>query len=115
MDKVIIDRLHARGILGVYDHERKNRREILISLALDTDSRAAGQSDDLRDCVDYAELCAMIQELVGRAERRTIEALAEDIAASCLSRKGVLRAWVRVEKPGAVPGADAVGIEIERP
>ncbi len=43
-----------------------------------------------------------------------MEALASDLAKICLAEKGVLRARVRVEKPGAVRFAESVGVEIER-
>ncbi|MBE3043071.1 dihydroneopterin aldolase, partial [Candidatus Bathyarchaeota archaeon] len=44
----------------------------------------------------------------------TVEALAEDIARLCLRRPGVQKVAVKVEKPGAVTGAESVGVEIER-
>ncbi len=115
MDKILITNLHVHGILGVEARERHRPQEIIINVIAETDTRPGARSDELRDCVDYAELVKEIRLLVGQARRCTVEALAEDIAGICLRRPGVSRAKVRLEKPEAVIGAEAVGVEIERP
>lgn len=121
MDKIFIRDLRVRGILGVNDWEREQPREILINVELFTDTRRAAQSDDLADCVDYSLMAQKIRALVapqtagaGGAGRFTVEALAEDIASLCLSQPKVQKVAVRVEKPGAVEGAESVGVEIVR-
>ena len=122
MDIVFIRDLRVRGILGVQDRERQQPRVILINVTLFTDTRRAAETDDLADCVDYSQTVQKIRALVapqtagaGSAGRFTVEALAEDIANLCLSQPWVQKVTVRVEKPGAVEGAESVGVEIERP
>jgi dihydroneopterin aldolase len=114
MDKILIQNLRAQGILGVNDWERTSPREIVINVTLITDTSRAGQTDDINDCVDYSQVAKEIRALVEGARRFTVEALAEDITRLCLGRSGVQKVTVRVEKPGAVKGADSVGVEIER-
>lgn len=115
MDKIILKNLRLRGIIGVYAWERSRPREMIVHLTLFTDTRRAGQSDDLSDCVDYDALARKIQAHAETAARKTIEALAEDLAAICLNEKGVESVIVRVEKPGAVAFAESAGVEIQRP
>ena len=115
MDRILITNLRVRAILGVDPWERVRPQEVIINVAAHTDTSQAAQSDQIGDCVNYAELAKEIRALVDRARRFTVEALAEDIAGLCLSRQGVLRVNVRVEKPRAVIGAESVGVEIERP
>jgi len=115
MDIVFIRNLRVRGILGVHEWERQQPREILINVTLFTDTRRAAETDDIADCVDYSQAAQKIRALVDGAERFTVEALAEDIANLCLSQPRVQKVTVRVEKPGAVEGAESVGVEIERP
>ena len=115
MDIVFIRDLRVRGILGVYDWERQQPREILINVTLFTDTRRAAKTDDLADCVDYSQTAQKIRVLTGSARLFTVEALAEDIANLCLSQSKVQKVTVRVEKPGAVEEAESVGVEIERP
>ena len=114
MDKVIIKDLLARGIIGVNDWERKRAQNILINVTIFTDTRRAAETDNLEDCVNYS---TMSKKLLAHAEtvnRLTVEALANDLARLCLEEKGVQKVIVRVEKPGAVRFAEAVGVEIER-
>jgi FolB domain-containing protein len=120
-DKVFIKNLRVRGIIGVNDWEREQPREILINVELFTDTRRAAETDDIADCVDYSQTAQKIRALVapqiagaGGAGRFTVEALAEDIANLCLSQPRVQKVTVRVEKPGAVKGAESVGVEIVR-
>jgi FolB domain-containing protein len=114
MDKILIQNLRVQGILGVNDWERKTVREIVVNVNLFTDTRRGAQSDDIADCMDYSQLTKEIRALVEGARRFTVEALAEDIASLCLQKPGVQKVMVRVEKPGAVTGTEAVGVEIER-
>lgn len=79
-----------------------------------TDTSRAGESDDIKDCVDYSSLA---KKMIAHAEsvaRLTVEALANDLVKICLKEKGVQKAMVRVEKPGAVRFAKSVGVEVER-
>jgi FolB domain-containing protein len=112
--KVFIDRLVVRGIIGVYEWEREQPQEIVISVCLFTDISRAGMTDDIADCVDYQSLVEKITAHAESARRRTVESLAADIARIGLLERGVERVRVRVEKPGAVRSCQSVGVEIER-
>jgi len=114
MDKILIRNLRVQGILGVSAFERTTLREIIVNITLFTDMHRAAQSDDITDCVDYSQVAIEIRSLVEEAQRFTVEALAEDIASLCLSKPGVQKVTVRVEKPGAVSGVESAGAEIER-
>ncbi len=114
MDKILIKNLRVLGILGVNEGERTTLRDIVISVTLFADTRRAGQTDNLTNCVDYSQVIKEIRALVVEARRFTVEALAEDVANLCLSRPGVRKVTVRIEKPGAVANAESVGVEIER-
>lgn len=114
MDKVIIKDLLVRGIIGVNDWERKQPQDILINITVFTDTHRAAETDDLADCVNYRTLAKQVQSHAESAARFTVEALANDLAKICLQEKGVQKAIVRVEKPGAVRFAASVGVEIER-
>jgi len=114
MDKVFIKDLLVRGIIGVNDWERKKAQDILINVTVFTDTSKAGESDDIRDTVDYSVLAKKMQAHAESVGRLTVEALANDLVKICLEQKGVTRAIVRVEKPGAVRFAKSVGVEVER-
>jgi len=114
MDKVFIKDLRVRGIIGVNDWERKKAQEILINVTVFTDTSKAGETDDIKDCVDYSALAKKMQAHAESVARLTVEALANDLVKICLEQKGVRKAIVRVEKPGAVRFSKSVGVEVER-
>ena len=114
MDKVFITNLKVRGILGIHEWERVTPRDIIINATLFTDTRPAAQSDNIADCVNYSDMAKKIRAHAESAARMTVEALANDLAGICLQDPKVLKVILRVEKPGAVPEADTVAVEVER-
>lgn len=114
MDRVIIKDLLVRGIIGINDWEREKPQDILINITLFADLRKAGETDDIAHSINYRTIAKKSMEKAETAKRLTVEALADDIARLCLEEKGVIKASVRVEKPGAVRFARSVGVEVER-
>lgn len=114
MDKIFINNLVARGIIGINDWEREKPQEIRINIVIFSDLEKAGKLDDISKSVNYKTVAKKAIALAESAKRYTVEALASDIAALCLKETGVLKVRVRVEKPGAVRFSESVGVEIER-
>ena len=131
-DRIVINDLLVRGVIGVNDWERESKQDVLVNITLFTDLTRAGRSDDVADSVNYRTITKQVIALVESAERLTLEALATDIARICLRLSsaplaagvpptagvppaaGALRVRVRVEKPGALRFARSAGVEIER-
>ncbi len=114
MDKIFIKDLLVRGIIGVRDWEREKPQDILINIVVFSDTRRAGETDNLADCVDYSALSKKVQAHAESVKRLTVEALANDLAKLCLEQEEIKKVIVRVEKPGVVRFAKSVGVEIER-
>lgn len=113
MDKVIIQNLHANVILGIHDWERVTLREVIINATMFTDTRPAALSDNISDCVNYSDMAKKLRAHAESAARMTVEALANDLAEICLQEPRVVKVILRVDKPGAVPEADSVAVEVE--
>ena len=113
-DRIIIKDLFLRTIIGINDDERANRQDVLINLALETDTRAAGRSDDIADAMNYRAMTKQVIDLVEGSRFFLVEKMAEEIAALCLSDPLVTRVSVTVEKPAALRFARSVGVTIER-
>jgi len=113
-DKILIQDLLIRGIIGIHDWEREKKQDILINIEMEADCRPAGQSDDFRDAVDYRAVTKSVIGLIEESEFYLVEKLAEEIAKICLHDDRVTLARVRVEKPGAVRFSRSVGVEVER-
>jgi FolB domain-containing protein len=114
MDQLFIVDLMTRGIIGINERERRFLQKIRINLVLFGDLTAAGQSDDIRESVNYKTIAKKVLAYVRSAQRFSVEALASDVAAICLQEPWVRKVRVRVEKPGAIRFARSVGAEIER-
>ena len=113
-DRILISDLSARCIIGVHEDERREKQDILISLAITADLSKAGKSDRFEDTVDYRVIKKEILKMVEGSSYHLVEALAEAIADLCLGYRGVLDVQVRVEKPTALRFARSVGVEIRR-
>ncbi len=114
MDKVIIRDLLVRGIIGINPDERVKKQDILINMVLFADIRQAAQTDAIEDAVNYKSISKRIINHVEESSDLLVEKLVTDIARIVLFEFPVVRAQVRVEKPGALRFAQSVGIEIER-
>ena len=113
-DKVVVNDLLVRGVIGINKWEREVEQDILVNLTLFADLTRAGASDDIEDTVNYRTVSKLVIEHIQTHQPFTVEALASDIARICLAQPHVKRARVRVEKPGALRFARSVGVEIER-
>ena len=114
LDRIHIKDLLLRCIVGIYEEERRDKQDVIINITLYADLRRAGQSDNIRDSVDYKAVKKKVVALVQQSSFLLVEALAESIAKACLEPPAVRRVRVQVEKPGALRFARTVGVEIIR-
>jgi dihydroneopterin aldolase/D-erythro-7,8-dihydroneopterin triphosphate epimerase len=115
MDYIHIKDLLVRCIIGVNEDERREKQDVVINVALGTDTHPAGRSDRLADAVDYRAIKKRIFSMVEGSHYSLVEALAERIAEVCLEDPRVEEVRVTVEKPSALRFARSVGVEIHRP
>ena len=113
-DQIHIRDLLLRAIIGINDDERRNRQDVLLNLVITADCRAAGQSDDIDDAVNYRSLTKRLIQLVEGSRFFLVEKLATEVAGACLQDPRIERVSVSVEKPGALRFARSVGVTIER-
>lgn len=114
MDKIIIQNLTVKGILGIHDWEREKPRLIVLNITVFTARRKESDIDSIDACVDYSKLAEKIRTHARKAASFTVEALASDLAKICLEDPKILKTIVRVDKPGAIQNAETVGVQIER-
>lgn len=114
MDRILINDLLVRCIIGVHEEERGEKQDVLVNLSIAADLRKAAATDRIEDAVDYSTLKKKIVALAEGSRFFLVEALAEAIAGICLEHPGVSEVSVRVEKPTALRFARSVGVEITR-
>jgi len=113
-DKLLINDLLVRGIVGLNDWEREKKQDILINLTVFVDTRAAGESDDVEDSLNYRTLTKAIIRYVEGSSHYLVESLVAAIAKIAILDFGAEGVRIRVEKVGALRFARSVGVEIER-
>lgn len=114
LDLVYIEGLKVDALIGVYDWEREILQPLVFDITMATDIRQAAQTDDLQHTLDYFAISAAVTALVEQSAFQLIESLAEAIA--CMIQQQFSVSWLRlkVSKPGAVPNAINVAVQIER-
>ena len=114
MDTVFISGLRASTTIGVYDHERGIRQDLVIDLELGCDTRKAGDSDSFDDALDYDAISRRTLSFVEQSNFYLIEAVAEALSKCLFKEFPIRRLKIKITKPGAVDIADAVGVIMER-
>ncbi|MGL4475991.1 MAG: dihydroneopterin aldolase [Shewanella sp.] len=114
MDKVLIRELKIDTIIGVYEWEKKLHQSLYLDLDMAWDNRAAAHGDDYQQALCYETVSKRLTALITAEPIELIETVAERVAKCVMTEFGVLWVKVRVMKPGAVPHARAVGVEIVR-
>jgi len=79
-----------------------------------TDIRRAAGSDSIDDALNYKAVAKRLIAYVEVAQFQLVETLAEKIAEIVITEFQVPWLHLRLSKPGAVRGAQDVGIIIER-
>ena len=114
LDRLHIQGLQARCIVGINADERRRKQDVVIDIALGADLRDACAHDEIAETVDYKAVKEDVLALVEGSSCRLLERLAERIAETCLARRRVREVRVRIAKPGALRFARAAAVEIVR-
>lgn len=114
MDIVFIEQLSVITTIGVYDWEQTIEQKLVFDIEMGWDNRAAAKSDDVNDCLSYADVSEAVISHVEGQRFALVERVAEEVAELLLSRFNSPWVRIKVSKPGAVARAANVGVVIER-
>lgn|SRR5690606_18478604 len=114
MDIVYIRDLRIETIIGIYDWERQVKQTVSIDLEMASDIRQAAATDDIQYALNYKAVSKRVIAYVENRNALLVESLAEELAAIVLQEFNVPWLRLRLSKPGAVRGAQDVGLIIER-
>jgi len=114
MDIIFLRGLRVDTVIGIWEWERRIRQTVVIDLEMSADISKAAATDDVADTLNYKSVAKRIQDFVAESSFQLVETLAERIAATIRDEFEVAWVRVRVNKPGAIRGSKAVGVEIER-
>jgi len=113
-DRVLIEGLEVRTVIGIYDWEREIRQTVRLDLEMAWDISRAAESDDIVDALDYKAVSKRLIAFVESSSFGLIETLAEQCAQIVLHEFAVPWLRLKLSKPGAVRGSENVAVCIER-
>lgn len=117
MDKIYLENLEFFAYHGVFEEEKRNGQTFYVSVTLDVDLTAAGETDDLNETVNYGEVYDLIADITLNRNFDLIEKLAYEIIEKMLATfPRVQGVKVRVDKPKA-PGTTCLfpaAVELRR-
>lgn len=100
MDKILLSAMEFYGYHGVLPEETKLGQRFVVDLELSLCLKKAGQSDDLSETVNYADVYQLTKEIVEGPPFKLIEAVAEKLAAKILATfPNVRECKVKLTKP----------------
>lgn len=114
MDKVFIEALEIECVIGIYDWERRIRQTVVFDIEMGFDNRIPAASDNIADTLDYKAVSKRLIAFVSQSDFGLVETLAERCCAIILDEFPVQQVRLKLSKPGAVRGARAVGVIVER-
>ena len=106
---VFVRALRLDTEIGLYPHERGRAQPLFIDIELELAPHHVG---GIGDTVNYETLAEKARALAAEGHVELVETFAERLVAACLEDPRALSARVRIEKPEALPGAAAAGVEI---
>jgi dihydroneopterin aldolase len=114
MDTVFIEGLEVETVIGIYDWERRIRQPLRFDIEMAFDNRVPAATDAIADTLDYKAVSHRLVDFVSQSDFGLVETLAERCAEIVMGEFDVPWLRLKLSKPGAVRGAVAVGVIIER-
>ncbi len=117
MDKIILTGISVFGHHGCSVEEQEHGQIFKVDVELNLDLSLAGETDNIAETVDYAQVLFIVENIVAGTPRKLIETVAEEIADTLLTRFTLIESLkVVLHKPDAplsIKYADAA-VEIFR-
>ncbi|KOR33221.1 dihydroneopterin aldolase [Achromatium sp. WMS3] len=114
MDTVFLHGLRIETVIGVYDWERNIKQPVILDIDMGTDVSRSAVTDNIKDALDYKAVAKRLITYVEKSEFQLVETLAENCALILLKEFKIPWIRLKVNKIGAISGAQGVGVIIER-
>ena len=115
-DQIELRGLRVMAYCGILPEEVERRQPFEIDVDVECDLRAAGDSDDLDNTIDYGGLVEAIEALAVNNRYGLLERFASDVAAAVLAPELATAATVTVRKlrPPVPQDLASSGVTIRR-
>ena len=114
MDIVFIKQLEVISQIGVYEWEKSVQQKLYFDLEMAFDNKPAAKDDDINLALNYFCVSETVNAFAQNHQFELLETMAERVAALIMRQFSV--PWIRLtlHKPGALPKAQSLGVQIER-
>lgn len=110
---ILIEELKIEASIGVFDWEKLVRQSLVLSVRLRVCMESAGRSDAIVDALSYAEVSENLESWVQEKHHDLLEYLGYQLLERLFANyPEVAEIDLTIRKPGAVPTAKAVGIQL---
>ncbi|MFP4520669.1 MAG: dihydroneopterin aldolase [Fibrobacterota bacterium] len=114
MAEIHIQDLLLRTVIGINEHERNNRQDVIVNISFEYDSSEAEKSDGIEHTVNYREISKKIIDRVENSSFFLVEKLASVLLGIIMENKRVNKAEVKIDKPHALRFAESVSVTLRR-
>ncbi|WP_122898583.1 dihydroneopterin aldolase [Acinetobacter sp. B51(2017)] len=115
MDAIVIEGLKVETVVGCFNWERQIQQPLMLDLEISTCLAQAGQSDDLVDTLNYAEICDIATQVIVQAAPKLIEHAAKLVVDALFTTYPSIESIkITIRKPAIIAQANSVGIRLER-
>ena len=114
MDIIFIRELRAEAWIGIYEWEKLSPQTLDFNLEIGLDTHVAGESDNIRDTVDYGKVVERIRSDLKDQHFKLLEALAEHVTQVVLHDFKAQWVKISVAKINHMRGVKMVGVTISR-
>ncbi len=114
MDIVFIKQLEVISTIGVYDWEKSLQQKLYFDLEMAFDNKPAAASDDINLALNYFSVSEKVNQFAQNHQFELLETMAERVASLIMEQFSVPWIKVTLHKPGALPKAQSLGVQIER-
>ncbi len=114
MDTIFIRELRADAWIGIYGWEKLAPQTLDFNLEIGLDTHVAGESDNIRDTVDYGKVVERIRSDLKDQHFKLLEALAEHVSQVVLHDFKAQWVKISVAKINHMRGVKMVGVTIAR-
>ena len=97
-DQIHLEQLELSARIGVTETEREQSQRLTISLTIWPRNPLVDLGDDVRNTINYSEVCAEVKKLVGARADKLIETLADQVAAHLLGAFPIRKIRVELRK-----------------
>ena len=114
MDIVFIKQLEVISTIGVYEWEKSLQQKLYFDLEMAFDNKPAAKTDDIELALNYFSVSEKVSQFAQNNQFELIETMAESVAALIMEEFSVPWIKLTLHKPGALPKAQSLGVQIER-